>query len=60
MVTEAKKATNKSWDDKNMAYQTIKIRRELLEEFKSACARNGDKVNTVLREAIENYVKASE
>ena len=60
MVTEAKKATNKNWDDKNMAYQTIKIRRELLEEFKSACARNGDKVNTVLREAIENYVKASE
>lgn len=60
MVTEAKKATNKNWDDKNMAYQTVKVRRELLEDFKAACARNGDKVNTVLREAMENYVKASE
>lgn len=60
MVTEAKKATNKAWDDKNMAYQTIKIRRELLEEFKAACSRNGDKVNTVLREAMENYLKASD
>lgn len=43
-----------------MAYQTIKVRRELLEEFRAACARRGDKINTVLREAMEAYVRASE
>lgn len=60
MVTDAKKASNARWDGQNMAYQTIKVRRELLEQFRSACARNGDKVNTVLREAMEAYVRASE
>lgn len=60
MVTEAKKATNKKWDENNMAYQTVKVRKETLEQFKAACARNGDKVNTVLREAIERYIEASE
>lgn len=39
-----------------MAYQTVKVRRETLELFKEACARNGEKVNTVLREAMQNYI----
>ena len=56
MVSEAKKATNLKWDKENMAYQTIKVRRELLEDFKAACAARGDRVNTVLREAMERYI----
>ena len=44
------------WDAENMTYQTVKVRRVLLDSFKAACAANGDKVNTVLREAMENYV----
>lgn len=60
MVTEAKKITNKRWDNENMAYQTIKVRRELLESFKAACAANGDRVNTVLREAMERYIERRE
>ena len=52
-----KKAADK-WDAANMAYQTVKVRRQLLDSFKAACAANGDKVNTVLREAMENYVKS--
>lgn len=51
-----KKAADK-WDSANMAYQTVKIRRELLDDFKAACAARGDKVNTVLRVSIENYVE---
>lgn len=50
-----KKAADK-WDAENMAYQTVKVRRQLLDRFKAACAARGDKVNTVLREAMENYV----
>lgn len=57
MVTEAKKTANKNWDAANMAYQTIKVKKALLEEFKQTCAERGDKVNTVLRQAMENYIK---
>lgn len=60
MVSEAKRASNDRWDRENMAYQTVKVRRELLEEFKAKCAANGDKVNTVLREAMERYIQEHE
>jgi uncharacterized protein (DUF4415 family) len=39
-----------------MAYQTVKVSRALLEEFKAKAAARGDKVNTILREAMEDYV----
>lgn len=55
-VSEAKKASNARWDADNMAYQTVKVRRQLLEDFRAACAARGDKVNTVLREAMEAYI----
>lgn len=54
-VSDAKKASNAAWDAANMAYQTVKVRREILDEFRAACAARGDKVNTVLREAMEAY-----
>lgn len=57
MVSEAKRASNDRWDAENMAYQTVKVRRELLTEFKEICAARGDKVNTVLREAMEKYIQ---
>lgn len=55
-VSDAQKAAVKRYDEKNMAYQTVKVRRELLEAFRAACAERGDRVNTVLREAMENYI----
>ena len=58
-VSEAKKASNARWDADNMAYQTVKVRRQLLEDFRAACAARGDKVNTVLREAMEDYINRS-
>ena len=54
--TEAQRRAIDKWDQANMAYQTIKVRKETLEEFKALVQANGDKVNTVLREAIENYI----
>lgn len=42
-----------------MSYQTVKVRRELLDSFKAACAARGDRVNTVLRRCMENYVNGS-
>ena len=54
--TEAQRRAIDKWDSVNMAYQTIKVRKETLEEFKQLVQANGDKVNTVLREAIEKYI----
>ena len=39
-----------------MAYQTVKVSKPLLERFRAACSVRGDRVNTVLREAMEHYV----
>ena len=59
-LSEAKKRSNAKWDKDNMAYQTVKVRRDLLDQFRAACADRGDRVNTVLRESMERYVEAWE
>lgn len=59
-VSDAKRKSNEKWDKENMAYQTVKVRRELLEQFKATCAERGDRVNTVLRVAMENYITRGE
>lgn len=56
-VTDSKRASNERWDRENMAYQTIKVRKELLTEFKETCKLRGDRVNTVLRQAMEDYIE---
>ena len=55
-VSEKQKVYQKKYDDKNFAYQTIKVRKELLTAFKEACAARGDRVNTVFKETMERYV----
>jgi len=59
MATKAQRAAADKYDAANMAYQTVKVRRQLLDDFKAACAARGDRVNTVLREAMENYVNTT-
>ena len=56
-VSEARRRGNDKWDKDNMAYQTVKVRKELLEEFRQLVQANGDKVNTVLKEAMETYIR---
>ena len=56
MVSEKQAASRDKWDKANMAYQTVKVSKVLLTEFKSACLARGDKVNTVLRRAMEDYI----
>lgn len=57
MQTEAQKRASKKWDDANMQYQTIKINRELLQEFKQVVQSKGERVNTVFKEFIERYIQ---
>ena len=52
----ARTQAQEKYDAVNMAYQTVKVKRELLEKFKAACAARGDKVNAVLRVCMEEYV----
>lgn len=59
-VSEKKKKTNADWDKEHMAYQTVKVRRELLDEFRATCAERGDRVNSVLRQAMEDYINKEE
>lgn len=59
-VKETQRAAADRWDAKNeMCFQSVKIRKSLRDAFKAACAANGDKVNTVLRQAMENYVNGA-
>ena len=57
MQTEAQKRAKKKYDDQNMQYQTIKINRELLQEFKQVVQARGERVNTVFKEFIERYIE---
>lgn len=59
MKTEAQKRARDTYDKKNFAYQTVKVRKDLLEAFRGACTARGDRVNTILREAMEKYVRES-
>ena len=47
------------WGREHMCYQTVKVRKTLLDDFKAACAARGDRVNTVLRRAMEQYISES-
>lgn len=59
-VSAAKRASNDRWDRANMAYQTVKVPKALLEDFKAAAAARGDKANTILRRAMEDYIADQE
>lgn len=57
MQTEAQKRAKKKYDSANMTYQTIKVKRDLLQAFRQAVQDNGQQVNTVFREYMERYIK---
>lgn len=55
-VSESQARARDKWDKDNMSYQSVKVPKTLLEAFKQACKDRGDKVNTVLRQAMQDYV----
>ena len=55
----ARKPAQDKWDAANMASQNVRVRRELLENFKAACVARGDAVNGVLRQAMIDYINAT-
>lgn len=57
MISEAQRKARDKYDKENMAYQTIKINKDVLQEFKRIAQENGDKVNTLFKGFIEQYIR---
>lgn len=61
MTISAKQAANRDkYDKEHFIYQSVKVKKKLLADFKAACADKGERVNTVLRQAMEKYVEEYE
>lgn len=56
MVTEARKRANAKWDKENMVVLACKVKREMAEQFKAACAAQGTTSNAVLQQAVKAYL----
>ena len=55
-VSESQAKARDKYDAANMAYQTVKVPKTLLTAFRQACADRGERVNTVLRQAMQDYI----
>lgn len=56
--TEAQKRASRKWDSAHLTMLGVQIKRELAEQFKVACAANGDTVAGVFRAAISDYLRS--
>ena len=56
--TDAQKRASKKWDSAHLTMLGVQIKRELAEQFKFACAANGDTVAGVFRAAIDDYLRS--
>ena len=55
-VSEKKKISNAKWDKENMTVLACKVRKEVAEQFKAACAAQGTTSNAVLQQAVKAYL----
>lgn len=56
-VSEAQKRARDKYDKENMDRVTIKVKKDLLQQFRQAVQDNGQQVNTVFRKFMEEYIK---
>ena len=56
MVSEAQRKARNKYDSENMDRVTIKVKKELLQQFRQAVQERGEKVNTVFREFMQEYI----
>lgn len=60
MQTEAQKTATKKWQKKNMAVLPCKVRRDYADRVRAAAAANGDTINGILRQALDQYLEEHE
>ena len=56
-LSEARKKANKKWNSENLTSFTVKLNKEKTEKFRAAAAAAGTTPTTVIKEAIEQYIK---
>lgn len=57
-VSEKKKKSNAKWDKENMTVLACKVRKEVADKFRAACAAEGITSNAVLQQAVREYIDA--
>lgn len=57
MVSNAQKKASAKWDKENMVVLACKVKREMAEQFKTACAEQGTTSNAVLQQAVKAYLE---
>lgn len=58
MVTPKKRKSNNAWDAANMTVLGCKVRKEYADQVRTVCAANGDTVNAILKQALDDYLSA--
>lgn len=56
-LTEARKRANKKWNSENLTSFTVKLNKEKTEKFRAAAAAAGTTPTTVIKEAIDDFIK---
>lgn len=56
-VSPKQAASRDKYDKEHFVYQSVKVKKETLSDFKAICAERGERVNTVLRQMMERYVE---
>ena len=57
MQTEAQKTATQKWQKKNMVVLSCKVRRDRADRVRAAAAANGDTINGILRQALDQYLE---
>lgn len=57
-ISEKKKKSNAKWDKENMTVLACKVRKEVADKFKAACAAEDTTSNAVLQQAVRDYIDA--
>ena len=55
-VSEARKAANRRYTEKNYRQVKVNLPIALVEEFRATTKENGDSQAAIIRKAIENYL----
>lgn len=58
MTSESQKRANAKWDKENMTVLACKVRKEVADKFKAACAAEDTTSNAVLQQAVRDYIDA--
>ena len=58
MVSNAQKKASAKWDKENMTSLACRVKKDYAEKFKATCAEAGTTPNSVLKQAVEEFLQA--